>query len=264
MTEHDTSGGTLGILAALPDEIRELLDEMGPGAVTQRIGMRDYHQGTLYGQPCVIALTRVGKVAAAASAAALLHEFKVDRLVFTGLAGGVAANVKVGDVVVGSALIQHDLDARPLFPRHHVPLLHTDRFATCDALSSLLMRCAAEFLAEQRGAPAVHLGLIATGDQFINEAATVARLRAELPDALCVEMEGAAVAQVCHEFGVPCAVLRTVSDRADEDSHIDFPVFLRDVASVYSAGILRRFLAALPSLEREAEESAGESAPTGR
>ena len=81
----------------------------------------------------------------------------------------------------------------------------------------------------------------------------MAQLRADMPEALCVEMEGAAVAQVCYEFDVPCAVLRTVSDRADEDSHIDFPLFLREVAGVYSAGILRRFLAALPNLS-QAEE----------
>jgi adenosylhomocysteine nucleosidase len=219
---------------------------MGAGAVTRRIGMRDYYQGVLYGQPCVIALTRVGKVAAAATTATLLGEFEVDRVVFTGLAGGVAPDVKVGDVVIGSALAQHDLDARPLFPRHEVPLLHTSRFATSEALSALLKCCAAEFLAGMPAAPTVHLGLIATSDQFINDARAVAQLRADMPEALCVEMEGAAVAQVCHEFGVPCAVLRTVSDRADEDSHIDFPIFLREVASVYSAGILRRFLAALP------------------
>ncbi len=227
---------------------------MGPGATTRRIGMRDYHQGVLHGQPCVIALTRVGKVAAAATAATLLHEFNVDRVVFTGLAGGVATKVQVGDVVVGSALVQHDLDARPLFPRHEVPWLHVDRFATSDALSALLLRCAAEFLAEVPTAPAVHLGLIATGDQFINNAGTVAQLRADIPEALCVEMEGAAVAQVCYEFNVPCAVLRTISDRADADSHLDFPIFLREVASVYSAGILRRFLAALPALDQAMEQ----------
>lgn len=216
--------------------------------------MRDYHQGMLYGQSCVIALTRVGKVAAAATTATLLHDFNVERVVFTGVAGGIAENVQVGDVVIGSALAQHDLDARPFFPRFEVPLLHTSRFATSDALSALLLRCAAEFLAEQPAAPAAHLGLIVTGDQFLNSAEAVAQLRADMPEALCVEMEGAAVAQVCHEFGVPCAVMRTVSDRADGDSHIDFPLFLREVASVYSSGILRRFLAALPKLT-QAEEA---------
>src|SRR5690606_20425806 len=122
-----------------------------------------------------------------------------------------------------------------------------------DELASLLHHCAADFLAGYAGSallasrPALHRGLIATGDRFINDAATVRALRETLPDALCVEMEGAAVAQVCHEFGVPCAVLRTVSDRADQDAPVDFIAFLREVASVYSAGILRRFLAALPA-----------------
>ena len=226
---------------------------MGPAVSTRRVGMRDYHYGMLQGQPCVLALTRVGKVAAAATTATLLREFDVDRVVFTGVAGGLGVDVQVGDVVVGSALVQHDLDASPLLPRYEVPLLSMSRFAAADELASLLHRCAADFLAGYAGSsllasrPALHRGLIATGDRFINDAATVRALRETLPDALCVEMEGAAVAQVCHEFGVPCAVLRTVSDRADHDAPVDFIAFLREVASVYSAGILRRFLAALPA-----------------
>lgn len=234
---------------------------MEPGAVTRRIGMRDYHEGVLHGQPCVVALTRIGKVAAAATTATLLREFGVNRVVFTGLAGGLGEGVRVGDVVVGSALAQYDLDASPLYPPREVPLLHVSHFATADDLASLLHRCAAEFLAERHGpaplplAPAVHLGLIATGDRFINDAAAARAVREALPDAICVEMEGAAVAQVCYEFGVPCAVLRTISDRADADSHVDFPVFLREVASVYSAGILRRFLAALNALDAQRGEA---------
>lgn len=237
----------LGILAALPDEIRDLLHDMGPAVSTHRVGMRDYHHGMLHGQPCVLALTRIGKVAAAATTATLLREFPVDRVVFTGVAGGVGADVRVGDVVVGNALVQHDLDASPLFPRYEVPLLQTSHFTADEALAALLHRCAAEFLTQGGGTAGLHRGLIATGDRFVNDAAVVRELRGALPDALCVEMEGAAVAQVCHEFGVPCAVLRTISDCADQDAPVDFATFLREVASVYSAGILRRFLAALPA-----------------
>jgi len=220
---------------------------MGPAATTRRVGMRDYHHGVLYGRPCVLALTRVGKVAAAATTATLLREFDVDRVVFTGVAGGLDTAVRTGDVVVGSTLVQHDLDARPLFARHEVPLLGLARFATDETLAGLLHRCAAEFLAQRGGAATLHRGLIATGDRFVHEPAVARELRDALPEALCVEMEGAAVAQVCHEFGVPCAVLRTISDCADQDAPVDFAVFLREVASVYSAGILRRFLAALPA-----------------
>ncbi|MBN8489311.1 MAG: 5'-methylthioadenosine/adenosylhomocysteine nucleosidase, partial [Burkholderiales bacterium] len=82
------------------------------------------------------------------------------------------------------------------------------------------------------------------GDRFVSSAAECARLQAELPDALAVEMEGAALAQVAHDFGRPCAVLRTISDRADDDAHVDFPRFLREVAAEYSRDIVLAALAA--------------------
>ncbi|PMY01486.1 5'-methylthioadenosine/S-adenosylhomocysteine nucleosidase, partial [Pseudomonas sp. GW460-13] len=88
-------------------------------------------------------------------------------------------------------------------------------------------------------APALHHGMIASGDQFIGSPAAVTELRERLPGLLAVEMEGAAVAQVCHEYGVPYAVMRTISDRADDSAHVDFAAFLKDVASHYSSGVLR-------------------------
>lgn len=90
--------------------------------------------------------------------------------------------------------------------------------------------------------PRLHVGMIASGDQFINSPQAVATLRAELPALQAVEMEGAALAQICYEYGVPFALMRTVSDRADDAAHVDFSSFLRDVASHYSSAILRRFL----------------------
>lgn len=247
----------LAILAALPEEIREILDDMGASATTQRIGMRDYHLGTLYGRPCVVTLARVGKVAAAATTATLIRTFEPSGIVFTGLAGGIGDGVRVGDVVVGSSLLQYDLDARPLYPRFEVPLLDRIEFEACSTLVARLHRATTDFLdadftqaisAETRrrfglAAPTLHQGLVATGDRFISDAASLAALKATVPSALCVEMEGAAVAQVCHEFAVPCAVLRTISDRADNTATVDFKTFLHEVASVYSAGILRRFMA---------------------
>ncbi|AMD49546.1 S-adenosylhomocysteine nucleosidase [Bordetella holmesii F627] len=234
----------IGILAALADEIRDLIDAMAPGAQVHRIGMRDYHQGVLHGHECVIALTRVGKVAAAATTATLLQRFRIGQVIFTGVAGGIHSGVRVGDVVIGAQALQHDMDARPLFPRYEVPLLGVTRLHADGQLSRRLAECAEHFV-QGRGSR-VHCGLVATGDRFVGDAVTGADLRASLPDALCVEMEGAAVAQVCHEFGVPWALLRTISDHADSQADIDFLQFLRDVASVYSAGILRRYLQTWP------------------
>lgn len=251
---------TLGILAAMHDEVDGLVAAMrhdSARATVHRIGMRDYYVGTLHGQSCVLVLARIGKVAAAATAVTLIREFGVTDVIFTGLAGGVGPGVRVGDLVIADRTVQHDMDAQPLFPRHEVPLLHRAEFPTDPGLTAALRRATEQFLREDLAlavpeavrthfgvaAPVLHQGMIGSGDQFICAPATVAELRQRLPALLAVEMEGAAVAQVCHEYGVAHAVLRTVSDRADDTAHVDFEAFLTQVASHYSEGILRRFLA---------------------
>ena len=94
-------------------------------------------------------------------------------------------------------------------------------------------------------APQVHTGLIASGDRFVATSAESTALRAVLPDALAVEMEGAAVAQVCHDYALPFAALRTISDRADDAAHVDFMRFIDQVASRYSAAILEAYFSSL-------------------
>ncbi|SFD19913.1 methylthioadenosine nucleosidase /adenosylhomocysteine nucleosidase [Cupriavidus sp. OV038] len=252
---------TLGILAALHDEVDGLIAAMrheDARATVRTIGMRDYYAGTLHGQSVVLVLARVGKVAAAATTVTLIREFGVDEIVFTGLAGGVGPEVRVGDIVVADRTLQHDLDARPLFPRHEVPLLARADFPADAALTAALRTAADDFLRLDLAtevpdgvlarfgvaAPRLHVGMVASGDQFINAPAAVADLRERLPGVQAVEMEGAALAQICYEYGVPYAVMRTVSDRADDVAHVDFSAFLRDVASHYSSAILRRFLSA--------------------
>lgn len=242
----------LAILGALHEEIADLLAAMDPGAAVHRIAMRDFHVGTLWGTPCVIALSRIGKVAAAATATIVIREFQVSRVIFTGLAGGLHADVDVGDVVVASTLMQHDMDARPLFDQHEIPLLGRVHFEADAVLSQQLYDSAARFTSRrdtpviQAGAtfakPRVHHGLIATGDVFVSHNDDAQALRKRLPDALCVEMEGAAMAQICYEFGIPFAVMRVISDRADHAAKTDFTAFLQNVARVYTAGILEPLL----------------------
>jgi len=249
----------LGIVAALPQEIAQLIAELSldPDLRVVTLGRRDYYVGLLWQQPCVLTLARIGKVAAATTAAALIHEFGVGAMLFTGVAGGLDAALRVGDIVVAETLMQHDMDASPLFPRHQIPLLARDRFDTCALLTQRLTHAATDFVEQvlpglraHHGwtlvphAPQVHLGLIASGDQFIAAASTRANLRAAVPQALAVEMEGGAIAQVCYEYDVPFAVMRTISDSADDAATVSFPLFLDEVASVYSYGVIRRFLEA--------------------
>jgi adenosylhomocysteine nucleosidase len=254
-SEHNDKKRTLGVLAALPEELGDVVEAMRAegGMRTVTLGKREYHQGTVYGVPCVVTLARIGKVAAAATASALIHVFGVDAIVFTGVAGGVGKGVRVGDIVVAETLMQHDLDASPLFPRYEVPLLGRARFSADAALAAALAAACERFSAEEGAGlierfhlhgVRVHRGLIVSGDRFVSSAGEVAALAEGVPDALAVEMEGAAIAQVCYEHGVPCAVVRTISDTADDHATASFTSFLTDIAGAYSSGILKRFLAA--------------------
>ena len=214
------------VLALLPDEQKQLA------------GGREFWVGHLHGQEVVAVLSRIGKVAAATTATALIERFQVDRVVFTGVAGGIAVGVDRGDVVIADAFLQHDLDASPLFPRYEVPLYGTDRFATDPALTDALAAAVRRALHGTH----VHRGLVVSGDRFVASAAESQALQQALPDALAVEMEGAAFAQVCRDYGVPFAAVRTVSDRADDAAHGDFLSFIDEVASRHSAAIVKAFL----------------------
>lgn len=244
----------IGIMSAMHEELAAVLAAM-PHEQRMRVAGRDFWVGRWHDHDVVAVLSRIGKVAAATTATALIERFKVDTLVFTGAAGGLAAEAQVGDVVVASAFVQHDMDASPLFPKYEVPLYGRSHFETDQDLSAALASAAAKVLsapALHLGAqaitdfhllsPRVHLGLIASGDRFVSSTTESQALQRSLPEALAVEMEGAAVAQVCLDYGVPFAAVRTVSDRADDDAHTDFNRFIRDVASRYSLAILSQWL----------------------
>ncbi len=245
---------TIAIVSALREELAAVLDLM-PDERQQVVGGRTFWRGHLHGHDVVAVLSGIGKVAAATTATALIERFGAQRIVFTGVAGGLAPGVRVGDVVVARHFLQHDMDASPIFPRHEVPgygratfdadAALTARLASASeqVLQSLPARLGAEVLqAFGVEAPRCHQGLLVSGDRFVSTTAESRVLRADLPDALAVEMEGAAFAQVCHDYGVPLAVVRTISDRADDDAHVDFPRFLRDVASRYSSAIIETLL----------------------
>ena len=234
---------TLALVSALPEELAGvMLALQAGGASAERVGPRTFHRGALHGQPVVAVLSGIGKVAAATTATLLIERFGASAIVFTGLAGGLGEGVRVGDVVVATELLQHDMNAEPLFPRHEVPGYGRARFAADAALTDRLRAASAKALAGLAPGARVHSGLLLSGDRFVATAAESEALCALLPDALAVEMEGAAFAQVCHDHGVPLAVVRTVSDRADDDAHVDFPRFLREVASRYSEAIFDRVL----------------------
>jgi adenosylhomocysteine nucleosidase len=227
----------LAIVAAMREELAAVLDLM-PDEHKVVAGGREFWRGHLHGQPVIAVLSRIGKVAAATTATVLAERFGVQEIIFTGVAGGIGAGVNVGDVVVAQSFLQHDMDASPIFPRHEVPLYGTGTFPTDAVLSERLARAVGRALP---GA-GLHRGLVVSGDRFVSTSAEAHALRLAFPHALAVEMEGAAIAQVCHDFGVAYAAVRTISDRADDGAHGDFLAFIRDVASRHSAAIVQAFL----------------------
>jgi len=230
----------LAIVGAMHEEIaalRPCLEDLR----TERRAGRDFHLGRLDGHEVILVRSGIGKVAAATTTAVLLDAYDAAALLFTGVAGGLGDGVVVGDIVVATALLQHDMNAEPLFPRWEVPLTGRARFDADPAWSARLLQASRSLASTDLHAAGatIHAGLVVSGDRFVSTHAESDQLRAVLPDALAVEMEGAAVAQVCHDFGRPFGVVRTISDRADDGAHGDFQRFVCSVAAPYSRDIVR-------------------------
>ncbi|MEM7257615.1 MAG: 5'-methylthioadenosine/adenosylhomocysteine nucleosidase [Pseudomonadota bacterium] len=247
---------TIAIMSAMHEENASLVAAMNIHD-EQQLGARTYYRGTLCGRDVVVVFSHWGKVAAAITATTLICRYDVSEIVFTGVAGALDPSLRIGDIVVGGQLYQHDMDARPIIARHEIPLLGRAAIGTSPAQQQQLVMAAGTFLQEdfndKVGAdsaaafgisvPRVVTADIASGDQFVSDVSVAGDIRERLPGVTCVEMEGAAVAQVCESFGVAFALVRTISDGANDASEMDFQAFIAQVARQYSLGIVQRYLA---------------------
>jgi adenosylhomocysteine nucleosidase len=153
---------TIAILSALPEEQAGMLGLLDKPECIQRAG-REFWCGTVHKRPVVLALSRVGKVAAATTATTLIEHFGAHSIVFTGVAGGLAPHVQVGDLVIGTQYVQHDMDATPLFARYEVPLYGRSHFEADKKLTATVLEAArAQFLLVSASKELnIHQGLIA-------------------------------------------------------------------------------------------------------
>jgi adenosylhomocysteine nucleosidase len=232
---------TIGILAPMEQELDAVLVDLEEPQ-TERVLSRSFPRGVLHGREAVAVVAGIGKTAVATTTTLLVQHFGVQCVLLTGAAGGVSAELAVGDVVVATHLVHHDLDASPIFPRYEVPMLGTARLPTDEAFTALAFEAASGFIADHGANGArVARGLVLSGDQFMAPA-QIADLRRRFPDGLAVDMEGAAVAQVCIEAGVPYAVVRSISDAGDAGA---FERFLDRECGRYASGIVARLLEAM-------------------
>ena len=208
---------TIAVIGAMQPEI-ELLKSRLNNRESHRFGAFEIHCGELHGKRIVLTLSSIGKVNAAAATATAILKFSPDCVINTGSAGGLAQGLKVGDVVVTA--FGYAIGQVPQLP---------PAFASDHALVTAAKRAAAAF-----PNAAVRRGLIVSGDQFVHSSEAVAAIRKNFPDVQAVEMEAAAIAQTCAQFGLPFVVIRAVSDAADEKADVSFDEFLQ-TAAVHSA-----------------------------
>lgn len=213
----------VGIMCAVPEELNVITKHVVCPTI-DTTGMRDYFCGDLWGMKSVIAISRVGKVAAATTATHLIESEKVDIIIFVGVAGAIDPRLSEGDVVVGSTMIQYDLDS----------ILDIKGISSHPILVDLSLHAAKDFIQFHRPSCYVYDGLIGTADHFVTTPEAKRSLRSTFPSILCVDMEGASVAQVCDEHNTPFVVIKTISEGCDTN-----------LAPIYSKEILKRLYAYL-------------------
>ena len=240
--DSQADSAPLGIISAMDVELAALVD----AAQVERedtIAGNTFYVGTLSGVDVVLVKAGIGKVLAASCAETLIDTYQVGGIVFTGIAGGVGDDVDVMDMVIGTALVQHDYGTETndgfVWNGEAAADQETGMIPVDETLSAIAYNAARDVL----GADKVHQGVIATGDQFVASETYVKVLQDQF-DALACEMEGGSVARVCDQFGVPCAVLRCMSDKADGLAH-DTYAFNYTEASNTSASVVMELLETL-------------------
>jgi adenosylhomocysteine nucleosidase len=247
----------IGIMSAMDEEIAVLIERLELQE-KRIIANREYMRGILYGHEVVLSLSRWGKVAASQTTTTLITVFNVEKIIFTGVAGGADPSLSIGDIVISTELVQHDVDASPIPPlkRFEIPLIGISHFKADESLIEKAMASAQAYVTTHLyeevdhgylkeysiTTPKIVKGLIASGDLFIADAKKIHELRHALPGLQCIEMEGAAVAQVCYEHDIPFVVIRAISDKSDHSAVMDFPKFVKYIDAHYSNGIIRGML----------------------
>ena len=224
-----------GVIGAMEQELTLLKDAASIRRRVSRAGM-DFHLGTLDGAQAVIVQCGMGKVNAGLCVQILADEFRVTRVVNTGVAGSLDDRLRVGDIVISTDAVQHDFDVSPLgFQKGEIPYTGLYAFPADAALRRRALEAA-----KTAADVSVYEGRVCSGDQFISDADVKARIIREF-GGLCCEMEGAAIAQASYLNGLPFVIVRAISDSADGESPASFEQFTARAAA-NCAAIVRGML----------------------
>jgi adenosylhomocysteine nucleosidase len=232
----------IGIIGAMEDELSLLCETMGK-YVSQKTGSFEFFTGKIEGKDVTLLQCGIGKVNAAVGCAMLIQHFNPSCIINTGSAGGINPELKVGDAIISTGLVYHDVDVTA-FKYSPGQLPGQPQIFPVDEKLVKLAEDAVDELKRENVLPASfnhRRGIIGSGDVFMHEAERIAAVRRIFPDVAAVEMEGAAIAHCCALFSVPVLVIRALSDIAGAESPVSFDEFL-PVASKHSAHIVIRIV----------------------
>ncbi|KAL0241087.1 hypothetical protein GEMRC1_006322 [Eukaryota sp. GEM-RC1] len=245
---------SIGIISAVPAELHLILEEL-QSVQSHDIAGRTFHHGFLFNKSVILVLSGIGKVSSAVTSTILIQHFKISSILFIGTAGALSSFLKVGDIVIADKLAHHDFNCDPIFHRglipscnkihlHSNPLLLKSAITSASAVVSNPSFIEALSSLDLSPFPSVKVGLVMSGDRFINDPVLTSDILSYEPfsTALCCEMEGAAVAQVCSEFDVPFVVVRIVSDGAGDGAHVDWTSFCDCVAGKFGVLFVEEYL----------------------
>ena len=226
----------IGIIGAMEEEVAALKSEMADAKVTEFASMT-FYKGTLCGKDTVVVRSGIGKVNAAICAQILVDKFGVDTLINTGIAGSLDARIDIGDMVISTDAVHHDMDATIFGDAiGQVPRMDTRTFPADPHLIELAVK------ANEKANPQIHTftGRVASGDQFISSGEVKARI-VENFQALCTEMEGAGIAHAAYLNKVSYVIIRAISDKADNSATMDYPTFEKK-AIAHSVRLMKELL----------------------
>lgn len=224
----------IGIIAAMKIELDGIKQFMTDTETTVISGI-EFTEGILYGKKIVAAVCGIGKVFAAICAQTMILSYKPEVIINTGVAGTLTDRLSIGDVAVASDVVQHDMDTTAIGDELGlISGLNIIHIPTDKRISELLLKCVREQNIN------VVFGTVASGDIFLNDDLKKQKI-SECFGAVACEMEGASIGQTCYVNGVPFAVLRSISDGGDDNSHIDYPVFVK-LAAEKSITVLKIFI----------------------
>ena len=210
----------LGIIGAMDEEVSKLKEVMEDVSIASKASM-DFYKGKLSGKEVVVVRSGIGKVNAGICTQILVDVYGVDAVINTGIAGSLNADIDIGDIVLSTDALQHDMDATGFgYDPGVIPRMETSTFIADEKLRSLAKECCEQVNPDIK----VFEGRVVSGDQFISDKAVKDRI-CENFRGYCTEMEGAAIAQAAYLNKIPFLIIRAISDKADDSATEDYPTF---------------------------------------